>query len=512
MVLKKGKKKSLGEQLSELANPTPKDVDIETEDFYGANSTSKNDNESSSDNESDEDNEDLAREHYVSVGRSDIRMSQGIENLGPKYTGKQISRNDIYEQSESESEQELGDNNEDDSSDEPDGYGDNQDESEKEEDEDDDDDEDDKINRQLKELEKGEKALLQSLAQDSKNDIEKGQHVLHQTRLWDGLLDIRIRTQKLINLSNELPQKDDLNSILAEFEDNDLDSPTIEETKEEVYELLDGMLDFRQRLWNQNGGQINKSLGKYKFPQKRKADDLDSIWEDMENTRNLFRPYRDSTLEKWGKKVQASGGIPLNKSLKAINQGVLHQIQQALANGDRLVQRTRIKRVPYKIIGKENDGSGPKDKDEDSDLREQDPHLKDQDPEIFDDVDFYQQLLRELIESRMVDTDDPTGSLGSRWAAIKQQTKSKKKNVDTKASKGRKLRYHVQEKIQNWMAPIPKGTWHGEMVDELFSTLFGQKVAVVSNNGQGEDDDGDSSADEQTNVGNDNLGEIRLFA
>lgn len=68
-----------------------------------------------------------------------------------------------------------------------------------------------------------------------------------------------------------------------------------------------------------------------------------------------------------------------------------------------------------------------------------DGHLADHDAEIFDDNDFYQQLLKELIESRMVDTDDPI-ALGMRWAALKQN-KQKKKTVDTRASKGRRLRY-----------------------------------------------------------------------
>ena len=62
------------------------------------------------------------------------------------------------------------------------------------------------------------------------------------------------------------------------------------------------------------------------------------------------------------------------------------------------------------------------------------------DKEIFDDNDFYQQQLRELIESRMVDNDDPIAS-GMRWAQSKKdQVKKKKVKVDTKASKGRKLK------------------------------------------------------------------------
>ena len=54
------------------------------------------------------------------------------------------------------------------------------------------------------------------------------------------------------------------------------------------------------------------------------------------------------------------------------------------------------------------------------------------------------------------------------------ERKAKKKaNVDTKASKGRKLRYQVHEKIQHFMVPIPvvQGGWHEEQIDDLFLSL-----------------------------------------
>jgi protein AATF/BFR2 len=69
---------------------------------------------------------------------------------------------------------------------------------------------------------------------------------------------------------------------------------------------------------------------------------------------------------------------------------------------------------------------------------------------------------------------DDTLALGMRWAALKQQTKKVKKKVDTKASKGRKLRYHVHEKLQNFMVPVPAGYWHQDMIDELYASLLGQ--------------------------------------
>jgi protein AATF/BFR2 len=64
----------------------------------------------------------------------------------------------------------------------------------------------------------------------------------------------------------------------------------------------------------------------------------------------------------------------------------------------------------------------------------------------------------------------------------------KKKNVDTKASKGRKIRYHVHEKLMNFMAPVPVATWHNDMVNELFVGLFGgvtaEGAAAARNNKQ----------------------------
>ena len=78
-------------------------------------------------------------------------------------------------------------------------------------------------------------------------------------------------------------------------------------------------------------------------------------------------------------------------------------------------------------------------------------------------------MLRDLIDAR-------GGGDGkdADWIAIQKQKKAKKE-VDTKASKGRKIRYHVHEKIQNFMMPIPNdGGWHEEQIDELFSSLLGK--------------------------------------
>lgn len=106
------------------------------------------------------------------------------------------------------------------------------------------------------------------------------------------------------------------------------------------------------------------------------------------------------------------------------------------------------------------------------------------DPEIFDDADFYQKMLRDIIDSR------GSGLKNEDWQQLQKRKKSKK-NVETKASKGRKLRcvllnltplftygsnrFEVHEKIQNFMVPVPVvGAWHDDQIDELFSSLLGK--------------------------------------
>ena len=57
-----------------------------------------------------------------------------------------------------------------------------------------------------------------------------------------------------------------------------------------------------------------------------------------------------------------------------------------------------------------------------------------EDGEVFDDTDFYQQLLRDVIDAR------GNGAGGTdEWMTIQRQRRAKK-TVDTKASKGRKIR------------------------------------------------------------------------
>ena len=157
-------------------------------------------------------------------------------------------------------------------------------------------------------------------------------------------------------------------------------------------------------------------------------------------------------LMKWSDKVKAASGLPVNKKFKALNQSIIQQLDESLSSRDRLIERTRTKRANFHVLGSNN-------------LVDDRTEIIDAD--IFDDLDFYHSLLKDLVERKSLDIQVES------W---NRQSKVKKNVKDTRASKGRKLRYHEHEKIQNFMAPVAAGTWHENQIEYrprrfLFLTL-----------------------------------------
>jgi protein AATF/BFR2 len=138
-----------------------------------------------------------------------------------------------------------------------------------------------------------------------------------------------------------------------------------------------------------------------------------------------MHPDAVQTLRKWSSKTLAiSPASLLTPHRLTFSKSTRHSqkaktapqlVDEVLADLEKLRARSRVLRSSSAAM----EGSGDKETME---------------REIFDDTDFYQGLLRDLINSR-------TGSgVGEEdWMGERKQ-KKKKREVDTKASKGRKLR------------------------------------------------------------------------
>ncbi|KAJ3179271.1 hypothetical protein HDU85_004963 [Gaertneriomyces sp. JEL0708] len=474
-------------------------------------------NGSDSDDGSDAERDIGATDHYVSVGRSALRNKVGVELDDPKYAGKRVSRKAVFEnfdaedsaessdeilsdvgsqdsvgdgqdvmdvdggssagsdaeiyQEEADSEENGSEENSEESSDDQDesGMSDSEDEATNKH-------TDARLAKELEELEAEEKKLIKTMSASAKADVAKGMHVRAQISLWDILLDTRIRLQRSLTLANQFPKHNTYSTFIA----SPTISPLVSTASTELTTLLTSLIDLRKSLTSQSAA-VSQSfspsiLNKRKRPsteddcEPRKL--IEGYWADIHPLDTQFVSYRNATIEKWNSKIQIASGIPLQKKFKTINQSVLSQIKQVMSDTGRLVKRTQLKRGEYSILGEEAKVANEGETGDEREVKA-DQHLAHYDTEVFDDGDYYQQLLKELVESRMGDTDDPT-LLHLRLTQLRSQ--KKKRKVDTKASKGRKIRFHVHEKIQNFMAPEPRGTWHEEMVEELFSGLLGQSV------------------------------------
>lgn len=94
------------------------------------------------------------------------------------------------------------------------------------------------------------------------------------------------------------------------------------------------------------------------------------------------------------------------------------------------------------------------------------------DEEIFDDDDFYHQLLRELIEFKSAGVTDSV-QLSRQWIELQNMRRKMKRKIDTRATKGRRIRYNVMPKMVNFMAPITiYDTTSDRAKDELYRSLF----------------------------------------
>ncbi|KAM4795142.1 protein AATF [Rhinophrynus dorsalis] len=193
----------------------------------------------------------------------------------------------------------------------------------------------------------------------------------------------------------------------------------------------------------------------------------------MANRFTNFKMFRNNTLEKWYDNTKLSGKF--GKAFGAFERSILSQIEGIMMDKERILRRTQVKRSLYRVFGKSNDSHSMTESGETKVVLpggKSNSYIKDLDENIFDDDDFYHQLLREVIEHKTssIDPNDQV-AMGRQWLAIQKLRNKIKKKVDTKASKGRRVRYHVHNKLVSFMAPIDHGAMNDDARTEIYQTF-----------------------------------------
>ncbi|KAL9106130.1 MAG: hypothetical protein Q9187_008603 [Circinaria calcarea] len=569
--------KSLAEQIADLEDPAPKDIDPEE---FGAAFENRGDSGSESQDEEAID----ARQHYVDVGKSKLRKSEGI-SLGPQYSGARVSRYHLIagesdddpfgsgasqenglssEEKEDEGEDVAdpddvemdgidGERDEDIDSDEAFGEGDeerfkeykfssgtaarqrqgngvvkkgindilvreNKDMDSNMELEDDgsnkdaveeldgesdgDSDTSEESNLGNKPLENGfgddneisdsneesasvsentddvpdfdkksddrallrqmmaseQKSVVATITQAVKADATKGRAVIHQSRTFSSLLNTRMRLQKALVAAN---------SIAATPSTPTTDDSAVKAAEQAALTLWNQLNSLRTSL---------ESTVSNKNPQKRTFEATIStpssaVWSEMQSHESVSTPSRRAILQKWSMKTAPTSSLPARNKFSntPTQQPLLDMLDTQLSspNLERLIQKTQL---PSSCAPLQAQTQVTTSKTRHTESEEGVDKLHDP---IYDDSSFYTLLLRDLVEQRR---SLPSTSFNAPQPSISFPPPVKiRKKVDTKASKGRKMRYNVHEKLQNFMAREDRCTWGERQVGEFFGGLLGNR-------------------------------------
>ncbi|CDM37091.1 hypothetical protein DTO013E5_9332 [Penicillium roqueforti] len=507
--------RSLADQLADFEDPTPKDFDPEDID-----------NGQQSSDEEGEDKEEVTagREHYETVGKAKLRKDDPLP-LGKQYDGARVSRAALgAESDEGDENTDVSSGSEEsasgddalaqESSDEDTEGGEDDDDEESEEDDEDDEDADEVVDKHSKktlqdvrhgdtsgpsvdrdEIRKlmatDQKTIAATISSAAKADATKGKAVKQQRTTFDALLNARMKLQSgltsingiaaVLGSKNEADGENEMNQ-----EEEVVDEEAIKSAESAALALWSTLEGLRTALADATAKEGSK---KRKRPSPASpTTSSTSLWERMAELESQSISHRRSILDKWSSKVRGTSASLPNARGKLLGSTSGRQqtitavldAQVATEIGERSSKRSRT---------------------------------SDQQEPLYDDGAFYQSLLRDLVEQRMSSADSMTSGfdnlhqLPSRLPIhpiTGMRNDKVKRDIDTRASKGRKMKYTVHEKLQNFMAPDDRGSWSTRARDEFFASLLGKTASGLL--GEGDED----ISDEEDDVDREEGG-LRLF-
>ncbi|EDW63552.1 protein Aatf [Drosophila virilis] len=331
-----------------------------------------------------------------------------------------------------------------------------QEEDDEEEDDDDDDDDDDENESENVDSDEDVNEIMPKTNQQA--EVQKGLCVQNQLRIWERLLELRINTQKVTSKANQLPSPETLKALSENNEELKL---VLNEAQERSAKLLEQLLALQAALTEQHN-ELRQSV-KRKQPaeasteptasSKRYANALHNNFENM-------RSYRNEVLLKWDDRTKLlTPGAGLKRKTLQEDYDIVKKIDSALANREALVEKSQIL--------KNNQQQPQPNAGEDAEPTANGQRQR----HVYDDSDFYHQQLRELIEYKASSTSSMS-DIAKQFVELQKLRQKMKRKVDTRASKGRKLRYVVHNKLINFMAPNEASDWTDDSKAELFRSLF----------------------------------------
>eukprot|EP01004_Peranema_trichophorum_P004360 NODE_3288_length_1381_cov_45.915739_g2858_i0.p1 GENE.NODE_3288_length_1381_cov_45.915739_g2858_i0~~NODE_3288_length_1381_cov_45.915739_g2858_i0.p1 ORF type:complete len:433 (-),score=112.32 NODE_3288_length_1381_cov_45.915739_g2858_i0:21-1319(-) len=293
------------------------------------------------------------------------------------------------------------------------------------------------------------------IAKDVVEQKEKGVQSRNQVKMIQTLLNIRIRLQPLMSISNRLPQYNQLPSLLVQ---SSTQYPEINKSHLEARlscrSLLLDLITFQKTLKNQNPDVQEKDNAK-KLRKLSTDSSVEQIWRKVENSWDGTWPFVDDMVDLWAEKAKMNRSDS-DRKFKALDQSLKNQIETTLKDISSGVKKSQLNRLKVKPIGKDE--------------------VLEYDQEIYDDNDLYSLLLNDVISS--ISTAESKDEITPVQKLQVQKVSKNKVQVDRKATKARRLRLETHEKLVNFVIPDPIVVT--PQFEALYQGMFGQKNGVVN--------------------------------
>jgi protein AATF/BFR2 len=303
-----------------------------------------------------------------------------------------------------------------------------------------------------------------SLSQAAKSDIEKGKAIKEQRSIFDSLLNVRVKLQKALISTNSMALSSD-----------DADVDAIRSAEQAAMTLLDNIDTLRSMLQSSKTGEKRKRA-------KLQEKSVHEIWSEFVAAEAVAKRQRSSTLDSWAAKTRAANSIVQKRNLdtSSSQQTLSDVLSSYMMDMPRLVAKTEVPRSCAPLQAAQRNPMA-------SEETLERPGLP-----IYDDADFYGLLLQNLIAQRSSESES-AAALGVSLAAQPWQAAREartRKAVNARASKGRRLRYTVHERLQDTMPRDDRTTWTERQCDELFASILGRKIQLRDDEGDYEPEDG----------------------
>lgn len=306
-----------------------------------------------------------------------------------------------------------------------------------------------KANQTKESMDKQDEEYLKTLTQFTPNEIKKAKNVENQKNTYDFFIGIRISLQKLLNDVNTLPFYITLPKFI-----NEETSKTYNHSILSIQKLQQNLLILHKKILSKSNLHIPNEITSL-------ISSLPSH-NPIESTSTLlyFHSSLSALSEKitniWYRKSLVNSFKNNNKILKILNDDFCQHIKTNVTSNFNAIRKKTQKITGDTFLG-----------------RKREYQAEEYDKEIYNDLEFYNFLLKEFLINNEKDIAQNTGENENRYDLTMQyilnKNKKNKKNVDTKASKNRKIRYNKHEQLINFMVPQVN-----------FSEISGRDIIVTS--------------------------------